>query len=62
MTKKTDEQIIEILHLPKMEDSLSDESKEAHKLLTQEMIKAFRLGYKYGLLNNASNKLEECLD
>lgn len=58
---KTDQEIYEILNLPDIDD-FKGKSKEACVLLNVQLMKAFKKGYKYGLLANASEKLDGCLE
>lgn len=56
---KTDKEIMELIGLGKPKKSYSKESKDAHILLNKHMIKIFKVGYKYGLMANATDRLKE---
>ena len=58
MKTKTDKEIMEILHLPTEDEFSKIASKEACTALNEQMIKVFKIGYRYGLVANAGELLD----
>ena len=56
--KLTNEKIAEILNLPTKEDIGAEDNEDLHKTLTEQFIKAFKIGFTYGSHDNIENRLE----